>query len=244
MIKVLKKLKYYNEVLYNEQVYNIEKEIIYKYQIKDGKSFSDIEFKKILKENEYYYFDRFSKKKLSKLLTIKELKDLLINEGCPSDLVNELIANYLSFNYLNDDYYVKTYLDSKGRKEGKKLIKERLIKKGINDQLIDKYLINVSESNKLSELIDNRKSKYPNLTKQQLTNKLTQYFVQKGFDYYLVKDEVNKSLAHFQVDEVALISKDYQKLVKKYRDDFSKIKQKLYEKGYDLTLINEIVNKK
>lgn len=243
MIKILKKLKYHYEVLFNDEIYNIETLVIYKYQIKDGSEFSLEQFNKILKDNEFYYFDRFAKKKLSKLLTIKELNDILLKEGASDSLVQELVTNYISLNYLNDDYYVKSYLDFKGSKEGKQLIKKQLMRKGISEELIDNHLKLVNEDEKITNLISLRINKYPNLNKQQLTNKLISFLTNKGFDYYLVKNIVNLKLASITIDESKLIEKDYQKLVKRYSEDINKIKQKLYNKGYNLTLIEKIINK-
>lgn len=243
MIKILKKLKYHYEVLFNDEIYNIETLVIYKYQIKDGSEFSLEQFNKILKDNEFYYFDRFAKKKLSKLLTIKELNDILLKEGAGDSLVQELVTNYISLNYLNDDYYVKSYLDFKGSKEGKQLIKKQLMRKGISEELIDNHLKLVNEDEKITNLISLRINKYPNLNKQQLTNKLISFLTNKGFDYYLVKNIVNQELASITIDESKLIEKDYQKLVKRYSEDINKIKQKLYNKGYNLTLIEKIINK-
>lgn len=243
MIKILKKLKYHYEVLFNDEIYNIETLVIYKYQIKDGSEFSLEQFNKILKDNEFYYFDRFAKKKLSKLLTIKELNDILLKEGASDSLVQELVTNYISLNYLNDDYYVKSYLDFKGSKEGKQLIKKQLMRKGISEELIDNHLKLVNEDEKITNLISLRINKYPNLNKQQLTNKLISFLTNKGFDYYLVKNIVNLKLASITIDESKLIEKDYKKLVKRYSEDINKIKQKLYNKGYNLTLIEKIINK-
>src|SRR5690554_1502336 len=243
MIKILKKLKYHYEVLFNDEIYNIETLVIYKYQIKDGSEFSLEQFNKILKDNEFYYFDRFAKKKLSKLLTIKELNDILLKEGASDSLVQELVTNYISLNYLNDDYYVKSYLDFKGSKEGKQLIKKQLMRKGISEELIDNHLKLVNEDEKITNLISLRINKYPNLNKQQLTDKLISFLTNKGFDYYLVKNIVNQELASITIDESKLIEKDYQKLVKRYSEDINKIKQKLYNKGYNLTLIEKIINK-
>lgn len=243
MIKILKKLKYHYEVLFNDEIYNIETLVIYKYQIKDGSEFSLEQFNKILKDNEFYYFDRFAKKKLSKLLTIKELNDILLKEGAGDSIVQELVTNYISLNYLNDDYYVKSYLDFKGSKEGKQLIKKQLMRKGISEELIDNHLKLVNEDEKITNLISLRINKYPNLNKQQLTNKLISFLTNKGFDYYLVKNIVNLKLASITIDESKLIEKDYQKLVKRYSEDINKIKQKLYNKGYNLTLIEKIINK-
>jgi len=243
MIKILKKLKYHYEVLFNDEIYNIETLVIYKYQIKDGSEFSLEQFNKILKDNEFYYFDRFAKKKLSKLLTIKELNDILLKEGAGDSIVQELVTNYISLNYLNDDYYVKSYLDFKGSKEGKQLIKKQLMRKGISEELIDNHLKLVNEDEKITNLISLRINKYPNLNKQQLTNKLISFLTNKGFDYYLVKNIVNQELASITIDESKLIEKDYQKLVKRYSEDINKIKQKLYNKGYNLTLIEKIINK-
>jgi len=223
MIKILNKLKYHYEVLFNDEIYNIETLVIYKYQIKDGSEFSLEQFNKILKDNEFYYFDRFAKKKLSKLLTIKELNDILLKEGASDSLVQELVTNYISLNYLNDDYYVKSYLDFKGSKEGKQLIKKQLMRKGISEELIDNHLKLVNEDEKITNLISLRINKYPNLNKQQLTNKLISFLTNKGFDYYLVKNVVNQELASITIDESKLIEKDYQKLVKRYSEDINKI---------------------
>lgn len=247
MVKIIKKLKYQIEILYNDEFYKIEREVAYKYNIKEGTSFSIEEFSKILLDNDYYYFDRFSKNKLKKMLTEHELRELLIKEGANQSLINQLIETYKDFKYLDDLNYIKTYIELRSSREGPKLIKTKLIRKGLDSSSIDDLLTNLDEEENIYNLSQTIIKTSKNLNKQQIKQKVIRSLLTKGYNYNLVNEVVNELLTDLVINEEDLINKELTKELKRYKGKLEgyelkqTIKQKLYNKGYNLTLIDKVL---
>lgn len=247
MVKIIKKLKYQIEILYNDEFYKIEREVAYKYNIKEGTSFSIEEFSKILLDNDYYYFDRFSKNKLKKMLTEHELRELLIKEGANQSLINQLIETYKDFKYLDDLNYIKTYIELRSSREGPKLIKTKLIRKGLDSSSIDDLLTNLDEEENIYNLSQTIIKTSKNLNKQQIKQKVIRSLLTKGYNYNLVNEVVNELLTDLVINEEELINKELTKELKRYKGKLEgyelkqTIKQKLYNKGYNLTLIDKVL---
>lgn len=247
MVKIIKKLKYQIEILFNDEFYKIEREVAYKYNIKEGSNFTIEDFTKILLDNDYYYFDRFSKNKLRKMLTEYELKELLTKAGANPVLINRLIENYLDYKYIDDENYVKTYIELRGNKEGPKLIKTKLIKKGIDISLIEEYLDNFNEEDSINNLARRVINTSKNLNKQQIKQRVIRSLLTKGYNYNLVNKIVDDLLKDIEIDEEDLIEKELLKELRRYQSKHEgyelkqTIKQKLYNKGYNLTLIEKVL---
>lgn len=250
MIKALKKYKYYTLVTYDDLTYEIENEVIIKYAISVGKSFTKDEFLKIINDNKYYYYDRISKNKLKRMLTVYELKTFLIEKEAPKEVINTLIDKYIKYNYLNDEYYAKSYIDIRKNREGPKLLAKKLLDKGIDKDLIDAELSLIDERECIDTFVEARLKRFKNKTKKTIQQNLIKILVNKGFNYNLSKEIVNSKINKLSIDDSLFIEKDFDKIYKRHYNKKPPIelkqyiKQKLYEKGYKSSSINEIVSKK
>lgn|SRR5690554_1502786 len=249
MIQLTKKYKYYTSVTYNNEQYDIENELIIKYSISTGKEFTKFEWDKIIEENTYYYYDRLGKNKLKRLITTHELREFLLEKEAPINIINKLIEKYQKYNFLNDRYYIKSYLERKQTKEGPRLIFKKLLEKGISKELINEELSKVDEEENIKEYINNKLNKLKNKTKKQIINQLKSELANKGFNYSIVNSSVDELLIDFTIDESQFIEKEFNKI---YKRNFKTkeaselkylIKQRLYQKGFNIDDINNIINK-
>ena len=78
-----------------------------------------------------------------------------------------------------------------------------------------------------------------NKSLKEIKNKLNIFLFNLGYDKY----EIEKRLDLLEKDDTNSIIKDYEKAEKRYKETI-KIKNYLYRKGYNLDLIEEIMNKK
>ena len=249
MVQLTKKYKYYTKVTYNNEEYDIENEVIIKYAISTGKEFTKKQWDNIIEDNKYYYYDRLGKNKLKRLITTHELKTFLLEKKAPINVVNKLIEKYEKYKFLNDEYYVKLYLQSKMIKEGPRLIFTKLTEKGISKDLIDKELNKLDESINIETYINSKAGKIKNKTKKQIKNQLKKELTNKGFNYSLVNNLVDQLLLDFNVDESKIIEKEFNKIYKRHYKTKENnelkhfIKQRLYQKGFNIDDINNIINK-
>lgn len=249
MVQLTKKHKYYTSVIFNNEQFEIENEVIIKYKISTGKEFTKNQWDNIIKDNKYYYFDRLGKNKLKRLVTTHELKTFLLEKDAPINIVNKLIEKYEKYKFLNDEYYVKSYIQSKMTKEGPRLIFTKLSEKGISEDLINKELNKLNESQNIELYINSKVGKIKNKTKKQIKNQLKKELTNKGFNYSIVNNLVDQLLLDFNIDESKIIEKEFNKIYKRHFKTKETnelkyfIKQKLYQKGFNIEDINNIINK-
>lgn len=250
MVKALKKFKYYTLVTFNNEEFEIENEVIIKYQISVGKTFTNDEFIEIIKDNQYYYFDRISKNKLRRMLTVFELKTILIENDAPNDVINKLIDKYIKYNYLNDEDYAKMFIDLRKNREGPKILYKKLIDKGVSKEIINKELDLIDEKECINTFVESRLKRFKNKTKKTIQQNLIKSLVNKGFNYNLSKDIVSLKVSKINIDDSLFIEKEFDKLYKRHhnkKDAYELkqyIRQKLFEKGYKTEVINTIISKK
>lgn len=250
MIKLIKKNKYNSEVLYKDELYKLENEIIIKYQISVGKIFTSKEFEIMINDNNFYYYDRLGKNKLKRLLTIYELKNYLKEQGASPSVIKQLIDKYIKYNYLNDEYYTKHYVDFKKNKEGPKLIFSKLVEKGIDKEIINNELAKVDEEASITNYVNNKIGKFKNKTKKQISEQLKRDLTVKGFNYQISNNVVNNILNELKIDTSYLLEKEFDKILRRYSKKLENnelkylIKQKLYQKGFNINDIDIIINKK
>lgn len=248
MVQLSKKYKYHTAITFNNENYEIENEIIIKYSISVGRNFTNNEWNIILEDNKYYYYDRLGKNKLKRLMTTYELKNYLLDKDAPINIVNTLIEKYEKYKFLNDEYYAKTYIQNKMTKEGPRLIFSKLSDKGIKKEIINSELNKVDELENIKYYINSKLIKIKNKTKKQIKEQLKRDLTIKGFNFSLVSSSVDEQLINFKVDETKIIEKEFQKIYKRHKNskDINElkqfIKQKLYQKGFNIDNINNIIN--
>ncbi len=246
IILITKKTKSYI-VSFNDNSLEIEPEVFLKYRLRLGKELEIKEYRMLLADNEYERFYKLGIKKLKKMMTQKELWDFLVTKGANQGIVRQLISNFTKRKYLDDAAYARVYLGSKTNSYGPKMIKNRLREKGIDKEIVDKLFIKYNEKEILGYLIPKKLKSIKNKSKKQTIQTVKSFFVNKGFSFEIIEQELYLALADYESDEVALIKKEYQKLIYKYEAKYEKaelkafVKQKLYAKGFMLKDINKVI---
>ena len=167
-----------------------------KYNIKNDEHIDDIAFNEIINEL------------LPKRATTRAMNLLLSKDYTESELYNKLKASYYpesciqyaiayvkQFGYINDERYVKNYIDFKAGKKSKKQIEMFLSSKRIDRNIIYKaceefYSDNTDiEFEHILEQMRKKANKYNELGYKE-QSKLMSYFYNKGFN----TDNIKKAL--------------------------------------------------
>ncbi|MBN8697590.1 MAG: RecX family transcriptional regulator [Bacteroidetes bacterium] len=123
----------------------------------------------------------------------QEMRDKLYEWGLHSNDVENIIADLISTNFLNEERFAKAFAGGKFRikKWGKVKIKIELKKRKISDYCIRKGLEEIDDEAYISTLKDllNKKLKEISKGKEHIRNyKAAQYALSRGFESDLVWD--------------------------------------------------------
>ena len=230
----------YKVILENNVELTLYEDIILKYELLIKKVISDELLPKIREDNSYYDAYYSALKSLNtKYKSIKETKKYLYSKEYDNETIDKVVDNLINQGYLNDNNYSISYINNQiiTTNWGPYKIKNELIKKGIDESIIDENIKVFDETlqrdriNKIIEkLIKNNRTKGGIILK----NKITSSIINLGYYTSIIKEEISKY--DFKVDK-EIYQREYNKIYKSLSRKYEgneleyKIKQKLYQKG-------------
>lgn len=242
----------YNIILDNKEKITTYDDVILKNNLLYNKELDNTLLNTVNIDTRYYdIYNKCIKLISVRLRSEKEIIDYL-NKNKVDDEQKIIIVSDLKKNGLiNDQRFARSFIADKLNfsTNGPIKIKNLLIEHNIDEEIINEELANIDRSiylDKIKKIIDKRinsNNKYSNfMLKQKLMNDLTLL----GF----YRDDIDNCLDTIAVENNNLIETNYDKLYKKLclkysgNDLYKKIKEKLYQKGFSLSEINDIMNKK
>ena len=125
--------------------------------------------------------------------TRKELKDRLMRAEFPEFITEGAIAYVESFGYINDEEYVRRYMEYKAGTKSRIQIKMDLRKKGIVTEILERIFdeYEYEEDDVLEEQVQKRIRQKGSVTKENF-QKYYGYFARKGFNSVKIIDLLRK----------------------------------------------------
>ncbi len=125
--------------------------------------------------------------------TRKELKDRLMQAEFPEFITEGAIAYVESFGYINDEEYVRRYMEYKAGTKSRIQIKMDLRKKGIGTEILERIFdeYEYEEDDVLEEQVQKRIRQKGSVTKENF-QKYYGYFARKGFNSVKIIDLLRK----------------------------------------------------
>lgn len=125
--------------------------------------------------------------------TRKELKDRLMRVEFPEFITEGAIAYVESFGYINDEEYVRRYMEYKAGTKSRIQIKMDLRKKGIGTEILERIFdeYKYEEDDVLEEQVQKRIRQKGSVTKENF-QKYYGYFARKGFNSVKIIDLLRK----------------------------------------------------
>lgn len=128
--------------------------------------------------------------------TESQLRTKLLNGDYPADIVEEAIDYVKSFGYINDESYIRRFIESKRNSKSKKEIYALLMKKGVDmervQEILGEYYSSEDSLNAIRELL--RKKRYdPEDATDQETRKIYGYLARKGFGYEDIRQVIQNN---------------------------------------------------
>lgn len=170
--------------------------------MKKGDEISDDHFSFLIEQNKLFHI----KQKAFRLLgrrqhSSSELRRKLWDRDYEQKLIDEVLNDLTKNGYIDDTEFIRAFMDEKcwTKNWSRKRIKSELIKRGLNQSLINKISREQTDESDNDNAIRVAKNKIEVLTKRklepkELRNKLSAYLFSKGFDYDLIKTVVDKLL--------------------------------------------------
>lgn len=208
----------------NKEKICVEIENYFKESLNSKEGIDEKTYLKLKEQERIYLSYKGALRKLStKDYTVKQIEDYLkIKRQLNKKEIDIIINKLKSYDLLNDERYCENranYLNN--QLLSYKQIKIKLSKEGVNNNLVEKYVINNSEdeyskARKLAIKYSNSiRNKSLNATRQAILNKV----VNAGYSYEAGKDAVNCLNLHSN-NELELLKKDYVKAKSKYEKKY------------------------
>lgn len=247
IINIKKEKNKYKIKLEDKSIIETYDEVLIKNNILYKKEMTEELKELIKKENNYYevYYDviKYINKKIR---SEKEIKEYINKFEISTKEKEKLIKELKHSNLINDLIYAKAYIHDKMylSKDGSNKIREDLLKQGIDENIIEEELKTDNELEKLEKLITKKLNSNKKYSRKIIKQKIINEFIRLGYK----KEDIEKVLEKENIEDNNIIEKEYNKLYNKYKDKYENeklkytIKQKLYQKGFDIEDINRIIN--
>ena len=184
-------------------------EIFMKSGLRKNDEISEDRFLFLVRENKIFYIKQRAFRYLGRRLHAKsELKTKLLQKRYESDLIDKVMNELESKNYINDEEFAKVFAGEKikNKQWGLTKVKAELIKKGIKTDILSKVLSDVisDEDNYKNALIIGEKKlrtlKTRGLDNQGYKKKLITFLKSRGFEYDIIKNVCDKLLIENSLD--------------------------------------------
>ncbi|QWB99598.1 RecX family transcriptional regulator [Mycoplasmatota bacterium] len=221
----LKKKKYIVEFEEVDESFTVSEEIILEYRLVKGKILEEESFnafKESVRQDKYrqklLYYTTYKPR------TEKEASLYLDKFDVPQNAKFKYINHLKKTNILNDEVFAKNYIEeySEFRLVGPSKIKFDLIKKGISEKIINKYLGHYNQElveENIKKLAIKKLKSMKNKSMQKVMISLKTFITNKGYDYTDVKNELSKMKAYISssIDEDEALHKAYERYLLKYK---------------------------
>ena len=230
--KKIGKNKY--KVYLERQELSLYEDIILKYDLLLKKDITLEELDKIVKDNrEYEAYDNALNYIETRMRSKKELKTYLKRKEYDDKLIKKILTKIEELGLLDETSYIKAYINDKITlsNDGPYKIKRNLLEQDFKEEDIDNYLYSIDEEiwkEKINKLIDKKKSIMQNKSYYMFINKIKEYLFNLGYD----NEQIDDYLSKIEYSSNAL-ENDYNKALKKYKNDTNKIINYLLRKGYN-----------
>lgn len=230
----------------------VYEEIIINHVLLTGKNVDDNLKRKIISDNDqalpYHQAINYIN---TKLRSREEIIAYLLKKGNKEDYVRKAITRLEDEGYINDEVFAKSFVNDKIHlsNDGIYKIRKGLERYKVDSDIIDKVISNVNDeasNSRIDKLISKQLRLNTKYTGKVLKNNIFNYLMNLGYD----KDIILEKLEDYDFENNINIENEYNRLYRKYVKKYGGnkldlvIRHHLFQRGYDVTDIENITNKK
>lgn len=187
----------YNIYLSNGEVITLNEKVITNNELLLKKEIDNSLYDKLMYENTICEAEEKAIKYISiRLRSIKEIKDYLIKNNYPNEVITTAVDNLIKNKYLDDNIFTKAYIKDKLNftTKGDYKIKMELTNLGIDQNIIEENISQIDNellTNKIKKIIDKDIRTNKKYTNQELKNKIYNHLVTQGYSKEKVINIIN-----------------------------------------------------
>lgn len=201
--------KRFNVFLDGKFTFGINVENLVKYKLQNGINLSQKLIDQILKKEEvsklfdsclkYLSFRPRSEKEVKNYIAkkISKYENVKFSQAKESSLVETVIKKLKNHKFLDDFEFARWWVEarSKSKPRGIFLIKSELIQKGVEKEIIEQAISNISNQLSLAtKALGKKIPRWQNLPQKEFKKKVFSFLSSRGFEFDIIKDVV----AHFE----------------------------------------------
>lgn len=200
--------KRFNVFLDGEFAFGADEDLVVSHRLIPGKIITENDLNYLIEEAEvgklmermYGLFSirQRSEKEIRTYLNNLSFKRKLKDEEEVSDItINLLVEKLKQKKLINDLEFARAWVEARirSRKKGINVLKQELIKKGIDKDIIEEVLEDIPDQQNLAKLSLQKKiKKWRNLPEREFKNKAISYLIRQGFKFSVAKEAVENSL--------------------------------------------------
>ena len=232
------------KVIFDNTELVLFEDIILKYELLTRSDIDVDLIDKIIEENRWYEaYDMALSYIEVKMRNKNEIIKYLERKMYDRKVIDDVISKLEDLGLLDSKQYISAYINDKVNlsNDGPYKIKNSLIDLGFDENDINDYLYKIEYkvwSNKLDKIISKKKNIMKSKSYYMFINKMKTDLYNLGYD----KDMIEDKLSHINYESDAL-NKDYEKCLKKFKGDKTKMINSLLRKGYSYEEINHLIKK-
>lgn len=127
----------------------------------------------------------------------QEVRDFLSKKKFSENVIHQTIDYAKELKLLDDVEFTKWWVEQRSefRQKGNIVLKNELLQKGINREIIEKVLSeNSNEEKAAQKLFEKSKKKFGDLTNRENFQKAVLYFQRRGFSWDIIKKVLDKNI--------------------------------------------------
>jgi len=191
--------KLYTLILEQNETLKVYEDTMVQFELKKGLELTDDDWESLKHVNQVaaavqyvcYYL-------LNTPRTEKGIKEKLRLKEYPKNIIDEALAQLNHLGYIQDHQFADAYIEGNKDRKSPRVIRQKLIEKGISQELADASLANWDlEENidiQIRNLILKKMKSYKALPEKELKDKLLRHLIYKGYGYEAVKGIVEEVL--------------------------------------------------
>ncbi|ERI90158.1 regulatory protein RecX [Clostridiales bacterium oral taxon 876 str. F0540] len=189
-----------NIYINHEYAFSCSAELIYIHKLKVNEKVDLDDLKEVIDQDNFMKCKNAALKIVERgYKTEKQVYDKLIQKEYEEAYVEKVIEFLKNYNLINDREYAKLYINDKIKLQGRNKIKYDLIKKGIEEHIIEDMLENSDKHISESAALSIAEKKYRSLSRSEndqkkIYKKLGEFMLRKGYSWGEVKLVLNSIL--------------------------------------------------